>query len=387
VEDTDFKSKDNTKVGNITGKFGQDDLHLYTHFFETDGASENLITNYTVEIATNGSAAPGIIGMGLRSTLLDALFERNMIAGRTYSLYVGSGMDRAGGVINGSNCFGGYDAGRFTGDVHQYRMQADNAHPFAVTVQDILINDGGDSNSSISLFDTNTFPDMKSKPAAFQARLTTEQYPLSLPHDITQNYISRLSAVPSGNPDGSLKLNKPFSGTMSIVLSDGFTIVIPNNVMFNASGISPVATRDEKSTEPFFLSIAFLSQVYLMADYETYQFYLAEAIQEQKAVMPRTFCPKSTPTPYSPPKSSGFVQQGMIGAVIGGVIGGIGLIGFASCLLLSWRSSRAFKNAEREELEKAAKGKATMMQFDIDDKDTNFDPPPKTATPFFWRKK
>jgi len=71
--------------------------------------------------------------------------------------------------------------------------------------------------------------------------------------------------------------------------------------------------------------------------------------------------------------------------VIGGIVGGFGLIGLASCLFLSWRSSRAVKKAERAELEKA-KGKVTMMQFDIDDK-TNFDAPPKTATPFLWKKR
>ncbi|KAF2488357.1 acid protease [Lophium mytilinum] len=389
VEENNFQSLDHNISdlnGTFTGEFGQDDLHLYTHFFESDGASQNLITNYTVEVATNGSAAPGIVGMGYSSTLLQTLYDQNMIAGRTYSLYIGSGMDRAGGVINGSNVFGGYDAGRFKGDVHKYPMRTDDASPFPVTVQDIVISDGGDSTSNISLFDPASFSDLKSRPDPFEARLTTEQYPLSLPYAITQNYIKKLSAGPSGNSDGSLKLNKPFAGTMTIILSDGFTITMPNNVMFNASGISPVAARDENSTEPFLLSVAFLSQVYLMADYDTYQFFLATAIQEQKAVMPRTFCPKSTPVPYIPPKTSSFAHQGMIGAVIGGVVGGIGLICFASCLFLGIRSSRAARKAERAEEEEKARGKATMLQFDIDDK-MDFDAPPRTATPFFWNRR
>lgn len=365
IQDPSYTSLDSntTKIYNST--YGDDTIHLYTHFFETDPAFQNVINNYTLEVANAGTISPGIIGMGLSSTLLQELYDNNMIAGRTYSLYIGSGMDRAGGVINGSNTFGGYDAGRFTEPINKYPMNISDANPLSVHVSDIILNDPTGTTRNVSLFDPAAFPSMKSRPDAFEAKLTTDQYPLSLPYDITQNYIKQLAAVPSGNPDGSLALSKPFNGTMTIVLSDGFTVTLPADVMSNASSISPVAARDSHDTEPFYLSVAFLAQVYLMADYDSYQFFLAPAIAEQKAVMPQTFCPKATPAPYNPPRQSGFVQQGLIGAVIGGVFGGLALATFAMCLCVRWKRSRMGKLLEAE----AAMGKARMLQFDVDDKD------------------
>ncbi|OCK76380.1 acid protease [Lepidopterella palustris CBS 459.81] len=411
-----YTSLDSNMNGSYTGIFGKDDLHLYTHYFETDGASQNIVSNYTLEVATNGSVSPGVIGIGLSSTLLQSLFDEGLIAGRTYSLYVGSGMDRAGGVINGSNTFGGYDAGRFTGLVHKYPMNISDSNPLSVYIQDIVLNDPTGLTQNISLFDPKSFPTLHSRPDAFEAKITTDQYPLSLPYEITQNYIAQLAAIPSGNADGSLKLNKPFNGTMSLILSDGFTITLPADVMFNTSGLSPVAVRDQNSTEPFYFSVAALSQVYLMADFDSYSFYLAQAIAQQQAVMPVTFCPKTTPSPYNPPRQSNFVAQGMIGAVIGGVIGGSGIIGFAICFGLAWARQRAQRKKEKRYEEEMARAKtmqfdadgkfeaplrtAGLVQFDVDDKDVVFDAPPrnpgktgktgktgKAGKTGFWRSK
>ncbi|KAF2198534.1 acid protease [Delitschia confertaspora ATCC 74209] len=375
-------NKDN---GSFTGFLARDDIHLYTHFFETDGASQNLVPDSTIEIATSGSISPGIVGMGQTSTLLQSLYDQNLIAGRTYSLYIGSGMDRAGGVVNGSNTFGGFDAGRFTGDVHSYHMDLYRRNPLAVRVKDIVINETPNSKQNISLFDPVKFPSMKSRPDPFTAEITTDQYPLSLPYQLTQNLIKQLSAEKDKDNawgDDSLKLTKPFNGTLSIILEDDFVITLPTEVVYNASGISPIQDRAEESTKPFYLSVAFLTQVYLMADFDTFQFYLATARQKNNAVMPRTFCPKSTPSPYSPPKKSAFTSQGLIGAVVGGLVGGLSLLAFGACLFVGWRRRKDHKRLERE-LEKGRK--ARMVQMGVND--VEFESPPKTARAGFWRKR
>jgi len=382
----DFQSLDMNNNDTFMGTFGQDTVRLYTHYFETDGASQSLLENSTIEIAQSGSTYPGIVGMGLSSTVLRDLAAKDMIAGRTYSLYIGQGFDRAGGLVNGSNTFGGYDAGRFTGDVHKYPMQ-DTMNPMSVRVKDIIITNSNDPSSNVSLFDNTKFPSMKTAPGPFDAELTTDQFPLSLPYEITQNFISHLGAVKDNTwGDNSLKLKDAFTGTLSIVLDDGFVVNIPPEVLVNASNITPIQDRDEDSTAPFYLSSAFLGQVYLMADFESRNFFLAEAVQKNNAVMPQTFCPKSTPAAYVRPKQSAWVSQGLIGAVIGGVLGGIGIAGFAWCFVLGCRHRRAEKKAEKMEKELEKGRQAKYAQMEVEDV-PEFDPPPKSAKPSFWSKR
>jgi hypothetical protein len=192
---------------------GQETVRLYTHYFETDGASQTLLENSTVEVATSGSIRPGRVGMGSSSTVLRDLAARDMIAGKTYSLYIGQGFERAGGAVNGSNVFGGYDSGRFTGEPHKYPMNIANVNPMSVRIEDIIITNSND-NGNVSLFSNTDFTEMKAPAETFEAQLTTEQFPLSLPYQITQNFIKHLNAEEDNFwGDDSLKLKNAFNGT------------------------------------------------------------------------------------------------------------------------------------------------------------------------------
>ncbi|KAJ4293606.1 hypothetical protein N0V90_008889 [Kalmusia sp. IMI 367209] len=364
--------------------FGEDTLRLYTHYFETDGASQTLVENFTVEVVEEGSTKPAIVGMGQSSTVLRDLAARNQICGKTYSLYIGQGFDRAGGVVNGSNVFGGYDAGRFVDPVHKYSMNNAGTNPMRVRVKDIIITETNNPTANVSLFDTAAFPSMNSRPDAFDAQITTDQYPLSLPYEITQNFISHLDAEEDNTwGDNSLKLKNGFNGTLSIVLDDGFVVTIPPSVLVNASNITPIQSRAKDSSAPFYLSAAFLTQVYVMADFESQNFFLATAVQKNNMVMPTPFCPKSTPTAYQRPSSGAFMKQGLIGAVVGGVLGGIGIGICVYCFVASCRRRVAEKRVERR-MEEGKKAK--MAQFEVEEV-MEFDPPPKSATPFFWKKR
>lgn len=343
--------------------------------------------NSTIEVATAGSITPSRVGFGTSSTLLRDLAARDMVAGKTYSLYIGQGFDRAGGKVNGSNVLGGYDSGRFTGTPHQYPMNIANPHPMSVRIQDIVITDSS-NNSNVSLFDTTVFTEMKSRPAVFEAQITTEQFPLSLPYQLTRNFIARTGAEPDNTwGDNSLKLKNPFNGTLTIVLDDGFTVTFPPEVLMNASNITPIQSRAEDSKAPFSLGTAFLGQVYLMADFETNNFFLAEAIQKNNMVIPVPFCPKTTPEAYQRPRQSAWQRQGLVGAVIGGIIGGLGTLTALYCLWSVWMRKKDERKLKRE-LEKNAKTK--MAQFDVEEA-PRFDPPPskaaKVAKVFAWGKK
>jgi hypothetical protein len=319
----------------------------------TDPAFQTLVRDAPVEISNAGDVSPGIVGIGSSSTILERLAQLSLVAAKTYSLYIGAGMDRAGGVINGSNVFGGYDAGRFKNPVHTYRMDLKNPDYLPVTITDITIDDPKN-------------PDMKNKSImdngnSFVARITTDQYPMLFPSSVTKNFANLLSAKSSDYSDKSLRLDNPFNGTMTIHIGD-FKIILPPTIVSNITNITPVQENtDENYDGPFYLSTAFLTQVYLMLDFETSQFHLAEAVQTNNYVIPTTFCPSTIPVPHNYSSSPAFLRNGLIGAVIGGVIGGSAILSALAMWFLMWRRT---KHAKDQEKRWAAESAAASSGFD-----------------------
>jgi hypothetical protein len=349
-------------------------MFLFTHFFEVDPAFATEVQGAPVEFGLGGAnVSPGRLGIGLASTILQRLVDVGKIAGRTYSLYIGSGMDRAGGVVNGSSVFGGYDAGRFKAPVHSQPMDLTNPDYLPVTVSNIVLTDPTDSTKNLSIMDNGQ---------SFEARITTDQYPMSLPYQVTQNFMSTLSAKTTDESDGSVQLTKPFNGTMTITLSNGFEVTLPSDVIYNASGIAPVAFREKDDNSPNYLSVAWLSEVYLMLDFETSQFHIAQAIAKNAYVMPRTFCPNSIPVPFDySKKASPFVTKGLIGAVIGGVIGGSAMIVAIIAICVYWQRSKVIKDQEKRwaaEEQAWSGGKQTVEMAALS---------PKKKMGFNWRPK
>jgi hypothetical protein len=315
----------------MTGLQGTDDIHLFTHYYPPDPAFENVVENTPVMYAQTGDSNPGILGIGSSSTLLAGLVKQGAIAAKTLSLYIGTGSMRAGGVINGSTTFGGFDSGRFTGPVYSYPMDLKSAEFLPVQVSDIILDDPSSSTvHKLSIMDDQPF----------QARLTTDRYPMMLPYEVTQKFMSTLSAEPSNMTDGSLRATKPFNGTMTIMLSNGFNVTLPGEVVANVSGLTPVAAQDQNYTGPYYLSESWLGQVYLMMDFEKEQFHMAQIRNDDAYVIPTTMCPGDMPVPHNYNSPRSFGQRGLIGAVIGGIIGGAALAVLGWILYLWWRSER-----------------------------------------------
>lgn len=290
--------------------------------------------------------------MGLQSTVLEGLFQQGLIAARTLGYYGGSSTPRAGGVINGSIAWGGYDSGRFTDPVHTYDMDTASADYLPLNVTNIVI-ESSDGATNVSLFDREKFSNLESGDNTFTAKLSTDQFPISLPYQITQNFKKAVSASASDLSDGSLRLNKTFNGTMTFVLSDGFRVTLPHDVLYNVSGNSPIQDRKEKDTSPFYLSLPFLSQVYLMMDYDASVFHLATAIQENQFVVPASFCPHDTPAAFTRPQHGSFSKAGLIGAVVGGVIGGLVLMSVGAVAIYMIKQQRKVDKEEKVQRLKA----------------------------------
>ncbi|KAF9641475.1 putative peptidase a1 protein [Lasiodiplodia theobromae] len=329
-QDDNYQSTDFTETAFNDSFGGRDVMQMYTHYFRTDPAWQTLLPGMRFTMATDGDKNPGILGMGQRSTMLQRLFEVGMIAGRTYTMYIGNSFDRAGGMAIGVNTFGGYDPQRFTGEVHNYSMSTSDPNPLQVRVSDIVLDDPtGTITRNVSLFDRSRFANLSEGFDGFDAQITTDQFPFRLPKQVVRNYKQQLGAVPSDYPDGSLRLSRPFNGTMTIVLSDGFRVTLPPEMMFNVSGISPVA------------------DVYVMLDYENYSFHLAQVIPMPLFNQPITWCPRTVPQPANAQGGHrGFAARGLIGAVLGGVIGGLALMA-AGFWVYVWWVRRQLEKEER----------------------------------------
>lgn len=376
-EDPNYQSTDSSSVAN-TSVYGTDNIHLWVHYFDPGPAVSGVVVNATpVEYAQSGDQLPNIVGLGLASTLMQSLVDQEHISARTFSLMVGDGMPRAGpGIYNGSLTFGGYDSARIAGRVHTYPMDMSQADFMPVTVQDIILDDPNNSTlRNRSILDNG---------ATFEARITTDQYPMLLPTAVTRNFASLLGASPSTHEDGSLQAPVGFSGTMRIRLSDGFEIALPGaSVVVPRDGLTPVQGNTyENYSGPFYLSTAWLSQVLLTLDYDAQQFHLSQAILEDTYIVPATLCAGAIPVPFNyGAKNSSFVKNGMIGVVLGGVIAGIAAAIAFIWTFVWWRRHQLIKEQQREWTTSAAYKNSTSEDKEVEMRSLS---PKGKKIPFAW---
>ncbi|KAI9684202.1 MAG: hypothetical protein M1829_003472 [Trizodia sp. TS-e1964] len=328
-----YVSSDPEEQKTNAGVYGMEKAHVYMHQNDADNAVDNTI-DMPIRIATSPTSRPGRLGLGPSSPFLSALVSSRRIASRFFSLYVGNGFDRVRGSTTGSLVLGGYDSSRFTGPVYNHTLRP--SIPPTVHVSDISIAFTSGNQARISLFDTLQFPDFPSALASgFDAQITTDDYPFSLPYELTQNFITMLNGVPSPSPDGSLALTTDFEGSMVITLSDGFAITLPNSMVYDSKAISPVAARDRNSTAPFTLGLAYLTQVYLMLDYDAGSMHLAKAAPDAPFISLAGACPATVPSANNH-QDGGLRGAAMVGGVVGAVIGGLALFALVGWLAFKW---------------------------------------------------
>ncbi|KKY22610.1 putative peptidase a1 [Phaeomoniella chlamydospora] len=341
-KDTSFQQVDDYQIrdgGNSSGLLnGNDTVHLYIHYIQSDGAWETEVDNTPITILEEGSFNevihnPGLwggtIGLGPDSTLLQTLHDRDMISSKSFALDVGTGFDRAGGALNGSITLGGYDSSKFSDPISTYQMQPNpsNGNPFVVSVRQITLNDVGSSNSTVTLLDDDS---------SFDASLTTDQYPITLPSAALSTFISTLNAFSDNTTtnDDSLILPERFKGSMTITLSSNFSITFSSEWLSNISNITPISstpcTSDESTT--CLLGTSFLTSIYLLSSYTASEFHLAPLIRDSPFITTEAWCADTTPTPYSNPHISSFARNGGPGIVIGAVFGGLALLVVLSVL-------------------------------------------------------
>jgi hypothetical protein len=335
--------------GSILTQIGRDTIHLFSHFFYRDNPTAIDISDANVVTKSGGSHEPGILGMGSGSTLLRQLVQLGMISGATYSLYLGTGFGRANGAMNGSNVFGGYDAARFKDKVHTYPMdlRSGSADYLPLNITDVVMT--STDMQQMSMVDTHAGD------PSFVARITTDQYPMLLPAAISRKFKSMTKAQRSNHTDRSFLIDdEAFNCSMTIVLADGFNVTIPPRILRNAvNGLAAVAAPTANYTGPYYLGAAFLTQVYLMMDYEAEQFHIAKATKNPNFNAPETLCPGAIP--FSRAESYKSEQRvnnrpKLLGAILGSTFGGLAILLVGWMVLLSWRKKKLAGDSEEGKL-------------------------------------
>jgi hypothetical protein len=259
------------------------------------------------------------MGLGPVSTLLDHLYNNQLISSRSFGLYMGTSYEQSNGAINGSLTLGGYDSGRFDGVAHNYTItpaREDAAHsPFKVSVQQMTLTNlsNGDKTDLLT--------------GAFDAHITTSQYHLNLPGNVLQQFSGATGAVPSNDDLNVFRLPDDFNSKLTITLDSGLEITYEASWLKNVSNNSPISTGTTTNGTVSLLGSAFLSNVYFIANYDSKPptFHLANALPHAPYVFTEPLCPNTIPTAAQQHKISSFAASGLTGAILGGVIGGIGL--------------------------------------------------------------
>lgn len=330
-----------------------DTLNLFSHYFDPSPPNLTAMNNFSVLVFSNypSGSTPwfgpaGLLGMGPSSTLLKRLFDLQLIPSRSFGLYMGTAYPAAAGVMNGSITLGGYDSGRFTDEVHNYSISPAGASPFQVQVQQMtLISADGKVTDLVD--------------SSFGAYITTSQYELTLPVTVTQKFADSTGAIPDDGDSKSVLLRLPedFNASLTITLDDGLSITYPSSWLKNVSSKTPISaaplSSNTTSSQPSLLGSAFLSSLYLIANYDSNTFHLAPALPAAPYVTKQPLCANdSNPTPARQPKISHFAATGLTGAIVAGVIGGTALT-----LVLLWALRRLLQWCMRNRVKSENKTK------------------------------
>ncbi|KEF54585.1 uncharacterized protein A1O9_09027 [Exophiala aquamarina CBS 119918] len=333
-------------------EYAIDTFNFFVHYFDPSPAIHTPVPDFAVTVLSNYSSATtpwfgpaGLLGLGPSSTILSRSLGLGLITTRSYGLYMGTYYKEGNGLINGSLTLGGYDSGRFEGEVHNYSIGIPNAEahhsPFSVTISQMTLTDNNGDETGLLTED-------------FEAYLTTHQYEINLPRVVLDTFADKTGATAA---DGRYQLPAGFNSSLTMTLSSGLTLTFEPEWLKNVSNNSPFSTTasdaengNSSTSGPALLGSAFFTHIYMMVNYDAKPepiFYLASALPHGPYVMTRTLCEETQPTPAPATNISSFQASGMAGAIVGGVVGGIGLTFLVWWIIRKYAQMRMRRNQQR----------------------------------------
>ena len=329
-----------------------------TATFVTSTNSPVTVPNFPLEVWSdlNSDNMSGL-ALGPDSSFLDKLVSSGTAPSRVFGLFFGSRSELQ--AADGNLTIGGYDSARFKGPWTNFStgtQEISTPCPLQVRIKDVRLNN---SNGSFSLFS-----DMDSTIAACVDPLQNAFTFTQAMYDQFSNLTRHPGNTTSPNEPPFTQqtypaANEPLIGNLTIVLDNGYTTVIPHYelvsqergsdnegkyAVVNASRIMVAldTTPDLGQDVIPVLGGVYLSQNYLLVDYGRQMFSMAPAVigpVPDRAHQLETVCDAAVaPAPSTPASHS----KAPVGAIVGGVIGGLAALAgvVLLSLLLSRRRSR-----------------------------------------------
>ncbi|KAH7408929.1 aspartic peptidase domain-containing protein [Cadophora sp. MPI-SDFR-AT-0126] len=329
--------------------------------FERNGSVLGFpLVNAGLEGADNG------IPLGVDSSFLNAATSGFVAPSSAWSLWAGS---RSLSPVDGALVIGGYDNARVAGNFTTFPIGTwTSAQPCPLQVSVATISYTFLNGTEVKLLAEAEIPINACLDTARQ-RFTFTPKVASLFGNVTgydsSSGLTGLNYPIAARPDGNL----------TVVLTNGYKTVVPNEELFTIkrgsdnfgryaivndslvdSGISYNADADPANIRAI-LGGMFLTQNYLVVDYEEGVFRMAPAVQgpleenrgglmpicTQKAVVNETNSPTGTATPS--PKAKG---KSNVGAIAGGVVGGIAALALLAVLV--WLVMKRKKKVREEKI-------------------------------------
>ncbi|KAI1452190.1 acid protease [Annulohypoxylon moriforme] len=313
--------------------------------------------NFPVGLPTinwdNSDTMSHAMGMGMNSTIINALFEAGQISSRVWSLFWGRMWVNDDSAVDGSLVFGGYDQQKIIGSKHVQALDfSENTGCWTGMKVSILNITRRRFGSATSLLD----------PSTEIMACIVPQHPLLLkgPSSILDNLLFNIDVGPGYTSDGLHRYasvfneSEPFGGDLTISLSTGLDIHVSNDqyvVPFVDIGENGARIVDMKQREVLISSLTysdtailgryFLTAAYLMVDLDenTFTLWQARPTSDSKLVGRDGSDCGYAPLPQAASKLSGRSIAGITVSAI------VGLAIFGLCVFYLHRS-RLLDNAK-----------------------------------------
>ena len=311
------------------------------------------IPSFPLEVWSNqASENKSGLAFGPESSFLDWFLLAKQVPSKVFGIFFGSRSQLQG--IDGNVTIGGYDRARVNGPWTNFSMEArylNSPCPLQVLIKDIRLNI---VNGSFSLFqDPGTTLGMCIDPLQNGFTLTNSMY------DVVANVTRQSGVITSAGQPTYLSSLDGYLGNLSITLANGYETLIPHYELVSQvrgtdsegkySVVDPtrltMALNYNQNTTVPTLGGVFLSQNYLLVDYENQMFGLAPAVvgnlgnQAHDIV---TVC-NATTSSADTPKDAKKNTSAIVGGVIGGVIGVVILGGFLLYIIRTKKTARQKK--------------------------------------------
>ena len=323
---------------------------------ETSVKVDSLRIYYTTPAESN--ITYGLLGLGRQSTLLRYLTSQRLITSNAYGLYLGTKLKSIGPGgyrystpnlnFPGSLVLGGYDKRQFGGQIIGGKL-SDTNFPRLEVSNIVLHNEykSGEwpqSTETITVDVDSTTPDFH-LPDALVTRLA---YDIGAEMDNT-SYYEYISWGSNYVGNVTMKIQVPSSMALSSPSINGtvqeLEVTIPGSEFYQLTPPNYISNKTAAASKPSYhlpmrpasgrlvFGRSFLRSMYLVVDYDKGEFYLGPSAWRERGTQDLAPIVSS----WWETKKPGGKSKSHVGAIVGGVLGGIAAVLILAGIVYWWR--------------------------------------------------